>query len=77
MIYFNYRKEKEARKVLDKAIISGKEHRKPFRGSKAIDCSCRNHGGCLYCEGNRLYNRKKLEKKFEKDLTDFKKYGII
>ena len=63
--------------MLDKAIISGKEHRKPFRGSKAIDCSCRNHGGCLYCEENRLYNRKKLEEKFEKDLTDFKKYSII
>jgi hypothetical protein len=27
--------------------------------------------------GNRLYNRKKIEKKFEKDLTDFKKYDNI
>jgi hypothetical protein len=63
--------------MLDKAIISGKEHRKPFRGSKAIDHTCRNHGSCAYCRENRLYNRKKLEKKFEKDLTDFNKYGII
>lgn len=63
--------------MLDKAIKSGKEHRKSFYGSKAIDCSCRNHGTCPYCMGNRLYNRKKVEKKFEKDLTDFKKYGII
>lgn len=54
--------------MLDKAIRSGKEHRKPFYGSKAIDCSCRNHGSCPYCMGNRLYNRKKVEEKFEKRL---------
>ena len=48
---------------LDKAIEHGKEHRKPYRGSKAIDPSCRNHGGCPWCEGNRLYRTKKeLEK---------------
>lgn len=63
--------------MLDKAIRSGKEHRKPFYGSKAIDYSCRNHSSCPCCMDNRLYNRKKIEKKFEKDLTDFKKYGII
>ena len=34
----------------DKAIKYGKEHRKPYRGSKAIDGSCRNHGGCPWCE---------------------------
>ena len=63
--------------MLDKAIRSGKEHRKPFYGLKEIDCSCRNHGNCPYCMGNRLYNRKKIEKKFKKDLTDFKKYVNI
>lgn len=48
---------------LEKAIEHGKEHRKPYRGSKAIDPSCRNHGGCPWCEGNRLYRKKKeLEK---------------
>jgi hypothetical protein len=31
---------------LDKAIKTGKEHRKPYRGSKAFDRSCRNHGDC-------------------------------
>ena len=24
-------------------------------GSKRFDWSCRNHGGCCYCEENRLY----------------------
>lgn len=31
--------------ALDKAIEHKKEHRKMYRGSKAIDASCRNHGG--------------------------------
>ena len=48
---------------LDKAIEHGKEHRKPYRGSKAIDPSCRNHGGCPWCEGNRsIQTKKELEK---------------
>ena len=54
---------KEVNKMLDKAILHGKEHRKPYYGAKAVDCSCRNHGGCLWCEGNRLHSTKKrLEK---------------
>jgi len=39
---------------LDKAIQYKKEKRKPYYGSKAFDCSCRNHGSCSYCERNRL-----------------------
>lgn len=34
---------------LDKAIASGKEHRKPYQGGKAYCQSCRNHGGCTWC----------------------------
>lgn len=40
---------------LDKSISHGKEHRKPYRGSKAIDPTCRNHGGCPVCEENRKH----------------------
>ena len=40
---------------LDKAIEHGKEKRKPYRGSKAIDRTCRNHGSCLWCERNRRH----------------------
>jgi len=45
---------------LNKAIEHGKEKRKPYTGSKAIDRTCRNHGGCDWCKGNRMYkyNRK-------------------
>lgn len=40
---------------LDKAIKHGKEHRKPYTGSKSIDKTCRNHGGCPWCEENRKH----------------------
>ena len=38
---------------LEKAIKHNKEKRKPYHGSKAFDCTCRNHGSCSYCENNR------------------------
>ena len=34
---------------LEKAIKSGKEHRKEYHGGKAVDPTCRNHGGCPTC----------------------------
>lgn len=40
---------------LDKAIAHGKERRKPYRGSKAFDYTCRNHGSCPWCEENRKH----------------------
>ena len=40
---------------LDKAIEHGKEKRKPYRGAKAIDCTCRNHGTCKWCAENRKH----------------------
>ena len=33
--------------------------RKAYTKSKRFDKSCRNHGGCPYCEGNRLHKHKK------------------
>ena len=48
---------------LDKAIKSGKEYRKPYRGGKAVDRMCRNHGGCNWCKSNRKYSTKKAEQK--------------
>lgn len=46
---------------LNKAIKYGKEHRKEYRGAKAIDKSCRNNGGCPYCEEGRKHKYKKQE----------------
>ena len=48
---------------LDKAIEHRKEKRRPYYGSKAIDRTCRNHGGCPWCEENRqIHNIKESEK---------------
>lgn len=42
-----------------KAIQHGKENRRPWRGSKAFDPSCRNHKGCPWCaKGRRFFDRK-------------------
>lgn len=45
--------------MLDKAIASGKEHRKPYYGSKATDATCRNHGSCPWCRGKVKYKKKR------------------
>ena len=39
----------------EKAIEHGKTRRNPFKGAKAADCSCRNHGTCEWCRQNRMY----------------------
>lgn len=48
---------------LDKAIRSGKEKRRPYRGAKAIACSCRNHGSCPWCQANRTISTRKMRAK--------------
>lgn len=53
---------------LEKAIKYGKEKRKKYYGSKAFDHSCRNHGSCKWCEGNRTYKNKKREQASVLDL---------
>ena len=60
---------------LEKAIIHGKEHRKPYTGAKAVSRSCRNHGGCQWCEENRLYQFMKEKKKTAQMLTEFSMGG--
>ena len=60
-------KKGENKMALDKAIQHRKEYRKPYFGSKAIDRTCRNHGGCPWCEENRKYkNIKRLKKALDK-----------
>lgn len=57
--------------MLDKAIIHGKEKRKPYRKSKRFDRSCRNHGGCPYCEDNRTYQKRKSEMDSEMKIEEW------
>lgn len=47
--------------ALDKAIEHGKERRKPYYKSKAVDATCRPGGSCPYCQRGRQHkNRKRL-----------------
>lgn len=56
---------------MNKAIKYGKEHRKPYYGSKAIDRTCRNHGGCTWCEENRMYKNIKRIQSMNSQLADY------
>ena len=56
---------------LDKAILSGKEKRRPYRGAKAADCTCRNHGSCPHCLANRLHSDRKRELAAEGQLDEW------
>ena len=54
---------------LNKAIEHGKEHRKPYRRSKAIDPTCRNHGTCDWCKENRLHKSRDKHPATEEELN--------
>jgi len=57
----------------DKNYKNRKDWRKPYRGSKAFDCTCRNHGSCPWCEGTRTFFDKKKRYFADKELEDYKK----
>lgn len=57
--------------MLDKAIASGKEHRKQYRKiAPRVDMTCRCHGGCTWCLGNRIHKYKKVEQKMLDRMKD-------
>lgn len=56
---------------LEKGIEHGKEHRKPYRGCKAIDRTCRNHGSDKWEVNNRLYQPNKAEEAAKDAIEDF------
>ena len=61
--------------TLDKAINHKKEHRKQYHGSKAVDKSCRNHGGCPYCEENRRHKNDKRKEAQDDRVNEYEKEG--
>ena len=52
---------------LDKAVSHNKEKRKAYRGAKAIDPTCRNHGSCDYCRLGRLYKYERQTPIYDED----------
>lgn len=62
---------------LNKSIEHGKEHRKKYRRSKAIDPTCRNHGSCKWCEENRRHkfrDKTYTEQEIAEDIGETKDY---
>lgn len=56
---------------MDKAILYGKERRKPYRGAKAIDPWCRNHGRDEWALDDRQYKNKKRELSAKDKMNDY------
>lgn len=54
----------------EKTIEHKKEHRKPYNDSRAIVYSCRNHGSCGRCKGNRLYQSNRENERTETELKE-------
>ena len=46
--------------------------RKEYRGAKAIDRMCRNHGGCSWCKENRNYKNLKAEQSAKEKEKEWK-----
>lgn len=66
--------------ALHKAIKSGKEHRVEYGTKnqpycKAVDPHCRNHGCCVWCQENRLFKKKYMDKIAKKSIKDFLNKG--
>ena len=57
---------------LEKAIKSGKEKRKAYRGAKAVDFQCRNHGTCPHCYKKRMHHNLKRLASADEQLQDLK-----
>lgn len=51
---------------LDKAILHGKEHRKPYS---------RNHGNCDWCKDNRLHASKVQKEIADAKLAEYEEGG--
>jgi len=57
---------------LDKAIEQGKEHREPYRKAKAVNSTCRNHGSCPWCAGNRQINSRRKAQKTSEEIKQYR-----
>lgn len=48
-----------------------------YEYSKSVDRTCRNHGSCGFCEGNRTINTKKTKLAAKSELDAFGKVGDL
>lgn len=45
--------------------------KRPYTGSKRFDRSCRNHGGCPWCENNRQCAATRAQQSADDQLDDW------
>ena len=48
-----------------------KTRRRPYTKSKRFDKTCRCHGSCAYCRGNRTYSDRKRRKAAEQEIAQY------
>lgn len=63
--------------MFDTNYPNRKDKRRPYRGSKTFDRSCRNHGSCDWCKGQRLYQIQKEQERVEDFSSDLKEVFCI
>lgn len=59
----------------DKFYPKRKDWRKGYRGAKACDRSCRNHGGCAWCRGDRMWFDRKRREVAKEKLMEYSERG--
>lgn len=57
--------------TLDKAIKHNKEYRKEYKGVKAINKTCRNHGGDAWCIHDRTNKYTKRKQEWQDKLEEY------
>lgn len=45
--------------------------KQPYRKSRVFDTSCRNHGGCPWCEGNRTKQARMQEERADELMQEW------
>jgi hypothetical protein len=63
--------------AFDNFYPNRKDHRKPYRKSKAFSYGCRNHGSCGYCEENRMHGNLKRQPILDGATMDGKNLKLI
>lgn len=63
---------------LSKAIRSGKENRVEYGTGnqpycKSVDKTCRNHGDCPWCKGNRTFKNEAKDKLAKQEIKKYRK----
>jgi hypothetical protein len=56
---------------LEKSVLHGKEHRKPYYRSERFDWSCRPHGRCGYCYDRRMHKHRRQKLAADQKFADF------